>query len=123
MSIPIDQLAIEPVLLEKIRALNIDSIQELLSVFTAMENQRETLANALGIDTEALMGLKEEIQARLTREEMEKLSFPPPADEMPCGAFLTEAPESRSQTSEFQNPGFSKPQETAKPTPEKDDLP
>ena len=93
MSTSIENLPIDPDILQKIMALNVNSIEALLSLFTALGDDPEVLLGTLGIDKEQLKSITETIKASLPAEVFERLSKKPPVKEMPLGAFLSETPE------------------------------
>ena len=90
MSTPIESLAVDETIIEKIKRLKIKTLEELLALYTAQKNDLEPFAGALDMSGDQLGELIEKVKESLPEAVVEKLTAEVAAEKMPLGAFLPE---------------------------------
>ncbi len=85
---PLDRLsAVSAALRAQMRSLNIGSVEDLIAYHTSMREDPSPLAAGLGINVADLEAIVVEAKDMLPLEVVDRLTTPPPEDEMPFGAL------------------------------------
>jgi hypothetical protein len=90
MSTPIESLAVDETIIEKIRRLSIKTLDELLALYTSQKDDPEPLAGALDMSNDQLEEMIEKVKKSLPAAVVEALTEEVPTDKLPLGAFLPE---------------------------------
>jgi hypothetical protein len=70
--------------------LDIHTIEDLIAMYTAMNDDPETMASALGLEIDELEEIILEAREIIPEEVLKRLDKVPPVDDMPFGALPPE---------------------------------
>lgn len=77
-------------LIERMKSLNITSVEELLAYHTAVRKDTSVLSKALNISEQDLESIIKKAEKLLPKDVLKTLTTSPPEDEMPFGTLNPE---------------------------------